>query len=248
MITNMARWNLWHGCKKVSAGCKNCYVYRMDAAFGKNAAEVYKTNDFALPLQQKKDGSYKIESGSKVYTCFTSDFFLAEADEWRGEAWEMMKARQDLFFEIITKRPERIPSTLPVDWGASYKHISIACTIENQEIADKRLPIYLKTPIYHKSIVCEPLLEEIDLSKYLSTEIEQITVGGESGKYARVCDFEWVLSLQGQAEENNISFYYHQTGAKSRKNGRIYSIPRNLQGAQAKKANISQYRCIDKDF
>lgn len=23
-------WNPWHGCKKVSPGCKNCFVYKMD--------------------------------------------------------------------------------------------------------------------------------------------------------------------------------------------------------------------------
>ena len=28
-------WNPWHGCRKVSAGCVNCYVYRIDARFRK---------------------------------------------------------------------------------------------------------------------------------------------------------------------------------------------------------------------
>ena len=23
-------WNLWHGCKKISEGCKNCYMYYLD--------------------------------------------------------------------------------------------------------------------------------------------------------------------------------------------------------------------------
>ena len=30
----MPMWNPWHGCHKISAGCKHCYVYREDAAFG----------------------------------------------------------------------------------------------------------------------------------------------------------------------------------------------------------------------
>ncbi|MBE6038714.1 MAG: DUF5131 family protein, partial [Anaerofustis stercorihominis] len=23
----MSGWNPWHGCRKISDGCKNCYVY-----------------------------------------------------------------------------------------------------------------------------------------------------------------------------------------------------------------------------
>ena len=23
-------WNPWHGCKKISEGCKNCYMYYLD--------------------------------------------------------------------------------------------------------------------------------------------------------------------------------------------------------------------------
>ena len=29
-----AKWNPWHGCTKLSAGCKYCYVYRQDAMYG----------------------------------------------------------------------------------------------------------------------------------------------------------------------------------------------------------------------
>ena len=37
----------------------------------------------------------------------TSDFFLKEADEWREEAWRIIKARSDVIFILITKRAER---------------------------------------------------------------------------------------------------------------------------------------------
>ena len=83
----MAQWNLWHGCHKISPGCKNCYVYRFDAAFNRDASIVSKNADFGLPLKRKRNGEYKIPAGETVYTCFTSDFFLKEADEWRIEAW-----------------------------------------------------------------------------------------------------------------------------------------------------------------
>nr|WP_330419968.1 DUF5131 family protein [[Clostridium] symbiosum] len=44
----MATWNPWHGCKKISPGCANCYVYRRDAEFGKDSSIVARTFSFEL--------------------------------------------------------------------------------------------------------------------------------------------------------------------------------------------------------
>lgn len=51
-------WNPWHGCRKTSPGCKNCYVYRRDAMFGRDSSIVEKTADFDLPVRRKRDGGY----------------------------------------------------------------------------------------------------------------------------------------------------------------------------------------------
>lgn len=80
----MPLWNPWHGCHKLSAGCVNCYVYRTDGKHGIDSSVVVKTKSFGLPVQKKRDGSYKIGAGEMVYTCFSSDFFVEDADEWRG--------------------------------------------------------------------------------------------------------------------------------------------------------------------
>ena len=82
-------WNPWHGCHKTSAGCAHCYVYRMDGKHGKDANLVTKTNDFYLPIAHLRNGSYKIPPESFIWTCFTSDFLLEDADAWRPEAWRM---------------------------------------------------------------------------------------------------------------------------------------------------------------
>ena len=82
-------WNPWHGCKKCSEGCQNCYVYRIDGKHGKESTKVTLNADFLLPLRKTRD-AWKIESGETVYTCFSSDFLIEEADEWRADVWEMM--------------------------------------------------------------------------------------------------------------------------------------------------------------
>ena len=157
-------WNPWHGCQRVSEGCRECYVYRQDAAWQKDGGHVAKTAAFGLPVRRSRDGRWKIPAGEMVFTCFTSDFLLAEADVWRREAWEMIRLRRDLHFMFFTKRIDRLSECLPGDWGAGYEHVTIGCTVENQRMADYRLPIFQKLPIRHKIIVCAPLIGPIDLA------------------------------------------------------------------------------------
>lgn len=231
-------WNPWHGCHKTSAGCLNCYVYRIDGRNGRDASLVQKTASFYLPVSHARDGEYKIPPRSFFWTCFTSDFLLEDADPWRGEAWRMMRVREDCSFLFITKRITRFPQCIPDDWGDGYPNVAICCTAENQAKADERLPVFRDAPIRQKSIVCEPLLEAIDLSPYLGGWVRGVTVGGESGEGARTCDYGWVLDIREQCIRAGVPFHFKQTGANFVKDGKRYSIPRKLQHAQAKKANI----------
>lgn len=235
----MSIWNPWHGCHKLSAGCMHCYVYRTDGKHGKDSSVVEKTLKFDQPVARKRNKEYKIPAGSLVYTCFTSDFFVEDADEWRKEAWEMIRERSDLNFLMITKRIDRFHVNLPADWGEGYDHVTICCTVENQDRADYRLPIYRDAPIKHKIIICEPLLGPIDLSPYLSSGIEQVVAGGESGNEARVCDYNWILGIRAQCIENEVSFRFRQTGARLFKDGALYRVRRQFQHSQARKAGIN---------
>ncbi|MBE6554123.1 MAG: DUF5131 family protein [Ruminococcaceae bacterium] len=231
-------WNPWHGCRRVSEGCLNCYVFRIDSAHGKPCSHVTLNNDFLLPLREGKDCP-KIQSGERVYTCFSSDFLIEDADPWRPDAWRMMRLRPDLQFIFFTKRIDRLSLCLPDDWDNGYPNVTIGCTCENQARADERLPIFLSLPIAHRMIVCEPLLGPIHLKPYLNrTQIESVTVGGESGQNARVCDFDWVLGIQKSCAEAKVAFSYHQTGALLRRDGTFYRIPRHRQQEQAKRAAI----------
>ena len=240
IVRKSVMWNPWHGCHKLSPGCKHCYVYRGDARREIDSSIVTQTKNFDLPGRKKRNGEYKIPSGTLVYTCFTSDFFVEDADLWRVEAWQMMRQRSDLNFMMITKRIERLAQCLPEDWGDGYDNVTICCTVENQSCADYRLPIYHSAPIKHKIIICEPLLERIDLTSFNIGEwIEQVVVGGESGSEARPCDYDWILGLRAVCAENRIAFWFKQTGAKFIKDGRLYPIKRQFQHSQARKAGVN---------
>lgn len=235
----MAKWNPWHGCHKYSPGCRHCYVYRSDAAHGKDSSVITKTASFVLPVTKNRAGEYKIPAGEKVWTCFTSDFFLADADPWRPEAWAMMKERSDLNFLFITKRILRFWECIPEDWGHGYPNVHICCTAENQACVDERIPFFKELPIAHKSIICEPILEQIDLSAYLGDWVEEVVVGGESGPSARICRYEWVTDLRQQCDQANVPFWFKQTGARFEKDGKLYRVPRKFQHSQARKAGLN---------
>jgi len=78
-------WNPWHGCKKCSEGCQNCYMYYLDGLRGQSGADIYRTKaGFRYPLSKDREGRYKVKSGEMIRVCMTSDFFLAEADPLAG--------------------------------------------------------------------------------------------------------------------------------------------------------------------
>jgi protein gp37 len=229
-------WEPWSGCYKVSDGCTYCYFYGpYSKRYGQNT--VMKTGEFNKPVAKTTKGVPKIPGGKIVATCFASDFFIAEADEWRADAWRMIKERPDLEFLILTKRIDRFPVSLPSDWGDGYDNVNIGCTVENQSLADSRLPLFLSYPIKRRFIACAPLLGPIDLSTYLN-KVEHVSVGGETGREARVCDYDWVLDIRDQCVESGVTFWFKNTGSFFKRNGTVEKINPFKQNAVAKELGI----------
>ena len=78
-------WNPWHGCHKKSEGCQNCYMFYFDKQRGIDSQIFFVTKDFNLPLKKDKKGDFKIQDGSNVMLCLTSDFFLEEAYDYQNQ-------------------------------------------------------------------------------------------------------------------------------------------------------------------
>lgn len=236
----MPVWNPWHGCHKISAGCGQCYVFREDAARGCDVPTtvVRKTTSFNLPVRRDRYKNWKFPAGTHFWLCFTSDLFIEEADEWMGEIWDMIRRRPDCRFTFFTKRIDRMSRCLPEDWGDGWDNVTVGCTVENQDRADFRMPIFSTLPIKHRLIVAAPLLGQINLQEWLDPSlIEEVTAGGESGKYARPLDFDWVKDLYRQCDSAGIPFSFHQTGSYLIRDGIKYHIPRQLQHSQAARAS-----------
>ncbi len=215
-------WNPWHGCKKCSEGCENCYMYFLDAQRGKNGSDIYRTKSgFNYPLSKDRHGRYKVQSGEQLRVCMTSDFFLEEADEWRNEAWNIIRQRPDVIFFLLTKRPERVKDHLPYDWGDGWENVFFNVSCENQKRADERIPILLSLPFKHKGIMCAPFIGEISIKDYL-----------KSGQL--------VKRLRDECEEYNVTFAFIGTGRRFVKDGKTYQIEGSeLQANQAYKSGLS---------
>lgn len=193
------QWGPWIGCQKISIGCWNCHTFRALKHMGRSIAVVQKAtlSDFNLPLRLPR---------TYIQVCPTSDFFIAEADEWREEAWEIIRLTPNKRYQILTKRPGRIRQCLPANWGATgWPNVYLGVSAETQSHADRRIPQMLSIPATKYFVSAQPLLGPIDLRQYLgSSKVSMVVSGCESGPKARSADPEWLHSLDTQCSAARV--------------------------------------------
>lgn len=205
-------WNPWLGCSKVSAGCAKCYAERDMLRFGKdfNAITRSKTT-FRDPLKWKEP--------ARVFTCSWSDFFHPDADEWRGEAWDIIRDTPHLNYLILTKRPELMARRLPDDWedewDEAFSHVWLGVSIENQLVLDLRMASIASFPMANLFVSAEPLLEYVNFGHWYDV-IDWMIVGGESGKGARIMPMEAAGRIIDECHALKIPVFFKQWGARKR--------------------------------
>lgn len=171
--------------------------------------------NFDLPLKRNMNGGFVLK-GKLVLTSMTSDFFIEEADEWRDEAWSIIRKRKDLTFEILTKRPQRIPDCLPNDWNDGYSNVRLSVSAEDQKAWDERVGILIDIHAKKRDVFIAPMISGIDTDPLLSKgKIGCIYLGGEYcfGE-PRVCDYEWVLKVRESCIRNRVSLFWRNCGQR----------------------------------
>ena len=173
-------WNPMSGCTKISDGCKNCYAEKMANRLKAMGVKGYE-NGFAVtlhpeklrePLERKKPTMYFVSMGDLFHEDVPFSFIK--------EVFLMMGYANQHTYQILTKRPERMREfilwfmdKIPAIEGEKRRfenwsnNIWLGVTAENQEQADKRIPILLDTPAALRFVSIEPMLSHIDLTKYL---------------------------------------------------------------------------------
>ncbi len=224
MIKSKIEWtdsthNFWSGCHKVSAGCKFCYMHRIQDGKKIDPNVVVKFDGFRKPLGW---------AGQKlIFTCSMSDFFIEEADKWRPEAWEIISLTPQHTWLILTKRPERIKDCLPPDWGNGYPNVWLGVSVEDNKSLH-RLETLGEIPAKLRFVSAEPLLETVDFTKEIDgkrpiDKFEWIIIGGESGndsgKYRyRECRERWILDTLKPLYDLGKYIFVKQVGTFVAKN------------------------------
>lgn len=118
-------------------------------------------------------------------------------------------------------------------------HIWMGTSVENQEWADKRIPVLLQVDCRVRFLSVEPMLGPVDLRHVrhdgLVTDaltgswtsdggqvrqgchrsrIGWAIIGGESGPKARLCDMDWMRSIRNQCKAAGVSLWVKQAGTR----------------------------------
>lgn len=209
-------WNPWHGCRKVSPGCKYCYMYRDKERYGQDPTKVVRSKTtFRNPL--------KWADPRIIFTCSWSDWFIEEADDWRDDAWEVIRQTPHHTYQILTKRPERIAGRLPWDpYGDPWPNVWLGVSVESEDYLWRTVELGV-IPAAVRFISAEPLLGPITFGRALDA-MHWVIVGGESGPNGKRRDMkvEWASDIADQCAASGIPLFVKQdSGPKDSLQGRI---------------------------
>lgn len=250
-------WNPIIGYSRVSEGCRNCYTETMAARFSNGKTEL-KEDKLLDPIRWTKPRKIFVNSMSDLFHESIPDEWIDKifaimvlaprhifqiltkrpqrmVDYFKDDLTTYRIFRKVRFLtkdkklklseaKVILKRIRDWP--LPNVW--------FGITSEDQESADERIPLLLRTPAAIRFVSYEPAIERIDFSKHLwiqseyggnqrkpvggwkdeprGAHIDWIICGGESGPGARPFDLSWARSVRDQCKGAGVAFFMKQMG------------------------------------
>jgi protein gp37 len=212
-------WNPVSGCTKISAGCLNCYAYRMAKRLQAIGQERYR-NGFKITLHiEALQEPYRWKKPRIIFVNSMSDLFHEKIPvKFIQDVFKVMSSTPRHIFQILTKRSERLYELASLlKWS---KNIWMGVTVENNNYVH-RADDLRKVDAAVKFLSLEPLLGPLPNLKL--NGIDWVIVGGESGPNARPMKKEWVLEIKKKCEvEYKIPFFFKQWGGvNKKKTGRI---------------------------
>ena len=178
-------WSPWRGCAKVSPGCANCYIYGtapLRIAKQKSGSPRIRSGKgyWAQPLRWNTEVAAHPDYRTKVFPSLCDWLDDEVPIQWLADFLKLIHDTPNLDWLLLTKRPEnffhRIDDAINsnphedfvCDWSDDIEqHVApnnvwLGVSCENQEMADKRIPILLTIPAKVRFISAEPLLGPID--------------------------------------------------------------------------------------
>jgi protein gp37 len=198
------------GCTPVSDGCAHCWARALAARFpdtlrGPDAID-FNAASLERILQSKRP---------TVFALWNDLFHAAVTNEDIIEVLDVIVARPEHRFLVLTKRPERLEPLLygePGGWvlggGDHLPQLWVGTSAENQATLDARAP-YLAAikeascGAQRTFLSLEPLLGPVDLGDlYLAVDV--VVVGPETGAGRRPCEMAWIEEVERQCAAAHI--------------------------------------------
>lgn len=223
-----ATWNPVIGCRKVSAGCANCYAERMS----KRLAAMASADIEAGRNPGKKAGYLHVinKRGRWNGDVFLDESAIDTPRSWRSPRVIFVNSMSDLFhedvplkfiqgvfktmndcpqhtFQVLTKRPERTRElSTKLNWTSN---IWMGTSVENSSVT-QRVKELRGTGAKVKFLSVEPLLGPIP--RLPIAGIQWVIVGGESGPGSRPMKPDWVRQIRERCVERGVPFFFKQWG------------------------------------
>lgn len=236
-------FNPWIGCTKVSPACDHCYAEALARRYnwapwgpGEERRLTSETT-WRQPLAWNR-AAQRAGVRRRVFCASLADIFDAEVpDVWRGELFaDVIDKTPHLDWLLLTKRPQ-----VAAKWFAEEPapaNVWLGTTVEDQKMAELRIPILLSIQVTKRFLSCEPLLGPIDLTalctghyfidslvgvRYHDSpdgtpteptfgDIDWVIAGGESGPKTRPPHPDWFRSLRDQCRGAQVPFFFKQWG------------------------------------
>jgi len=210
-------FNPWMGCTKVSDGCKHCYAETLTknrmglSLWGpKGDRQVTRPENWRKPVRWDKDAG-KLGARQRVFCASLCDVFEDHlvADRERPRLWDLIRSTPNLDWQLLTKRPERIASSLPRDWNNGWPNVWLGTSIEDHRVAERadhlrKIPAVVRFVSYEPAL--GPLAGAIDLGG-----IDWVIYGGESGPGHRDEDKQWARDMREACRKQGTAFFHKQS-------------------------------------
>jgi len=201
-------WNPVTGCTKISAGCAHCYAEIMANRLKAMGVEKYSNGFLPTVHEDALDEPISWKAPHTIFVCSMADLFHESVPfSFIDRVMDTIQKATHHRYQILTKRAGRMAEYFGNNTVPS--NVWLGVTVEDVE-AKSRIEILRNVKASVRFLSCEPLLE--DLGRLDLSDINWIIVGGESGVQARPMSPEWVMSLQAQANDTNIPFFFKQWG------------------------------------
>lgn len=219
-------FNAWWGCTKIEgpgpegSACDNCYAAALahrygHEVWGKDAPRRSLSDaNWRKPLRWNRLAAEDARP-HLVFCASMGDVFEHrvpdDLGEHRARLWELIDQTPNLIWQLLTKRPEWVPTMVPREWmhGAWPANVWMGVTVEAERFARIRMPRLLRIPAPIRFLSVEPLIGDLDLSPWLD-EVQWVIVGGESGSPRRELDHATARRLRDQCCAARVPFFFKQ--------------------------------------